>query len=157
MATADGVAAVDMSQIPNAMEWHAARVEEFDRNVAGWIKGSRSEPSGRVPLKLEPEDEHHDVAYWLVKNATQGNRLVVLQNGTNIYDAQYPDLVGIARVPFADLANIDWETKPIVDPTGDALLLLRRTDAGTIGRVMLFKGQRLYTGIPKSYDQLSLQ
>ena len=92
-----------------------------------------------------------------MKNGAPGNRLVVLQNGTNIYDAQYPDVVGIARVPLADLTNIDWSSKPVVDPTGDAVLLLRQTDTGIVGRVLFFKGQRLYTGVLKRYDQVSLQ
>jgi len=157
MATAEGVAAADMSQIPNAMEWHAAKAEEFDRDVAAWVRGGGADVSGRVPLQLDASDPHRDVVYWLVKNGAPGNRLVVLQNGNNIYDAQYPDVVGLARVPLAALGSVDWGAKPIVDASGDALILLRQTDAGIVGRVMFFKGQRLYTGVPKRYDQVSLQ
>jgi hypothetical protein len=158
MATAEGVAAVDMPQIPSAMDWHAAKTEDFDADVASWVKGGGGDGSGRVPLQLDPEDQQHrDVAYWLVKNGTPGNRLVVLQNGTSLYDAQYPDIVGIARIRFAEMANIDWRMKPAVDPSGDGVLLLRRTDAGTVGQVFFFKAQRMYTGTPKRYDQVSLQ
>lgn len=157
MATAEGVAAVDMPQIPNAMEWHSAKAEEFDADIASWVRGGGADATGRVPLQIEPDDQHRDVAYWLVKNGTAGNRLVVLQNGISLYDAQYPDIVGIARIPFIEMANIDWRTKPAVDPSGDGVLLLRRTDAGTVGQVFFFKAQRLYTGTPKRYDQVSLQ
>src|SRR5437588_5398405 len=86
MATAEGVAAVDMPQIPNAMEWHAAKAEDFDRDVASFVKGGGAVPTGRIPLQIEPGDTPRDVAYWLIKNKDSGNRLVVIQNGVNIYD-----------------------------------------------------------------------
>lgn len=157
MATAEGVAAVDMAQIPTAADWHAANAEDFDAGVASWIKGGGSAPTGRVPLQIEPGDKSNDVAYWLIRNKGTGGRLVVLQNGSNIYDAQYPDMVGIARVPLLELGNIEWSNKPPAEPAGDGIILLRRSDNSIIGRVLFFKGQRLYSGVPARYEQVSLQ
>src|SRR5205085_1815795 len=139
MATAEGVAAVDMPAIPRALDWHAAKAEDFAPDVASWMKGGGAVPSGRIPLQIEPGDTPRDVAYWLVKNKDSGNRLVVIQNGVNIYDAQYPDVVAVARIPFADLANVEWATKPTVEPTGDAVMLVRRTEASIVARVFFFK------------------
>ena len=157
MRTAEGVASVDMAQIPTATDWHAAKAEDFDRNVAAWIRGGGVTPTGRVPLQIEPGDKPNDVAYWLINNKGAGGRVVVLQNGSNIYDAQYPDMVGIARIPLVSLGSIDWSNKPSTEPTGDGLFLLLRSGDSVTGRVLFFKGQRFYSGVPARYEQVSLQ
>ena len=159
MRTAEGVSAVDMAQIPSVTDWHAAKAEDFDANVASWIRGGGATAAGRVPLLIEPGDRPNDVAYWLINNKDAGGpqRVVVLQNGINIYDAQYPGLVGIARIPFADLANIDWSNKPPTEPTGDGLILLLRSGDSVTGRVFFFKAQRFYSGVPSRYEQVALQ
>ena len=56
-----------MPQIPRALDWHAAKAEDFAPDVASWMKGGGAVPAGRIPLQIEPGDTPRDVAYWLVK------------------------------------------------------------------------------------------
>jgi hypothetical protein len=152
---APGVLAVDAVKIPELTGHRAAQPEDFDGEVAGWIRGA-SDPSGRVPLELDTDRERADVAYWLVR-PDGGSRVVILRNGAKFYDALYPQVAGIARVPAASLNNIEWRQRPTGIPTGDGLVVITPSESGLQAVVLIPSTNRMTFGVPNSYQNIQLR
>lgn len=155
-ATHTGVAAADAAQIPGINGFHAATAEDFDPNVASWVRSGGQEPAGRAELKLDPADDHPDVAYW-IRNADGVNRIVVLLAGTKFLDSAYGEVLGIARVPHDSLQGVKWRIPPLRPPAGDGLVIVTRHNDAVNSTVLYLAGGRLESGNPENYETLSLQ
>ena len=162
----EGVSAIHVQYIPDINGYHAAKSEDFDNVVSGWMRGSGVQPNGQIALKLDQPGDIADVAYMLVNPETKLQRVVLLRNGVNIYDTKYTDLVGAVKIPQSTLENAEWTYKPPVAPASDGLMIFRRVknpdpesqeEPRLVAMVVYPVGGRIVAATPKDYQTLSLQ
>lgn len=152
-----GMMPVDAPQIRKANEWQVAKEEDFQGNAAAWMRDNGQELNGRVPGDYSGKKNGRDVAYALTKPTGQ-HRVALLVEGVNLYDAEYPMIAGVARVPKEAIAGIDFgKNPPGGDPDGDALLLIRNADDPASGMVLFVSDGRLVSGVPVNYQQIRLR
>src|SRR5262249_8146756 len=132
--------------------------EEFDPSIAGWVRGSGTEPSGHVELKFNGDAERADAAYW-IKMPNGKDRIVLLADGTSVLDTIYPNVVGIARIPQGSAANIKWVPGPgsSITPPGDGFLVVMRNGDNTRATVMFVNDHKVVSGTPRNYESIELQ
>lgn len=161
-----GMMPVDAALIRKANDWRVATAEDFGPSVANWMRGDDVELSGRIPGDYSGRNNQRDVAYLLAPAAAPAEgtppsgqrRIVLLVEGVNLYDAEYPSLVGAVRVPKDALAGIEWgKNPPQGTPDGDGLLIVRRSGDLTSGLVLFVSEKHIVTGVPVSYQQVRLR
>jgi hypothetical protein len=154
---AEGVDAVDALLIRDVKNWHAAEPADFDPAVRASLSHSE-DLSGRVPLELDPTNrEKPDVAYWLVHSDGR-SRIVILRDGTKLMDTLYSDVAAMARVPQESIGNIDWKERPVAAPEGDGLMLVRRSENNGYSAVVIYpRGERIYSGVPERFENVSVR
>lgn len=72
------------------------------------------------------------------------------------YDAIFPRVDALARIPKQSLATIKWKTAPQSDPDGDALLVIQDADDPTASLVLLRHGTDTYSARPLNFSQIDL-
>ncbi len=151
-----GILPVDSGLIPRAPQYHAASPAELDPNGASWLRQSGEIHAGRVPGDYSGEKLSRDAAYLLV-GPNGSRRVVLLAGGASKLDSEYGSVAFIARVPRERLRSVDWiTTKGLGEPDGDGLLIVRRAADRSSGLVVFLSSGRLLSGIPKNYQQISL-
>jgi len=154
---ADGVNALDAQVIQGLAGSHAARPEEFDGDVVGWLKGNGKDASGRVELKLNSEAEKDDVAYWLHADNGEKDRITLVQAGKPIYDVFYPNVIGIARLAHDDIGQVKWKVPPAKRTLGDGLVLVMRTGEDTKTQVLFASNGQVFSGTAQGYSTIPVQ
>jgi len=187
VAKARGAAVVilDGAEAPDAEDggWLVVRAtgthEVETPRVASWIRGNELQLSGRVPGDYSGGRNGRDVAFLLAPaekppepGATPATppepgaapsadhrRVLLLVEGVNLYDAEYPSLVGVVRIPKDAIAGIDWGRNPPPQgaPDGDGLLLIRRRNDLASGLVMFVNQGRIVSAVPLNYTQIRLR
>lgn len=163
-----GIMPVEAALIRKVNEWRVMRAEDFGPNAGGWIRDKELELTGHLPGDYSGRKTGRDVAYVLAPAArlpegarpvTLGHRRVVLLvEGVNLYDAEYPGLAGVARIPKESIADIDWgKNPPQDDPEGDGLLLIRKENDQTSGLVLFASQKRIVSAVPVNYTQIRLR
>jgi hypothetical protein len=73
------------------------------------------------------------------------------------YDAIFPKIDFLARVPNSNLAKIQWMTKaPQFTADGDALLVVQNANDPTASMVLLRHGTQTYSVRPKDFTKIDL-
>jgi hypothetical protein len=152
---ADGVTMVDARAMGSLRGLRAATEADFDGSVRATLKGAASELNGRVPLDLDG-DQQADVAYWLISESGPAH-FVVLRNGRKIYDTNYPNIAGIARVPADEIARLAWQQKPRGNAAGDGVMVVGRTDQGYTATVLFLYGDRPDFGTPTRWESVNVR
>ena len=81
-----------------------------------------------------------------------------LAGGAIKLDSEYPSPAMIARIRQSSLGAIQWaNTKPLGAPDGDGLLIVLKPGDPTSGIVAYLSSGRLVSGVPKNYEQISLE
>lgn len=153
---AQGVMLADSGSIGLQAGFHVATVDEFSSSIEGFVRTSGNEPSGRITLEFDSVEQPQDVVYWL-RDADGKNRVILLKNGENVFDTYYKDLVGIARIPAANVNKIDWKIKPAEEAEGDAVLLILRSGESFSGLVLYPGASRIFTGRPVNFESIDLR
>jgi hypothetical protein len=154
---AEGMLPIDYSAVPDQQGFRVAKEDDFNPQVAGYIKSFGDEVTGRVTLNFASDETTPDVAYWLTDGASK-NRLVLIKQGVSAYDTVYGNLVGMAKVSKDNISRIHWTSKPTREITGDAVILFLRQPDGDIGSLVLFPMDgKVVTGAPERYDQVNLE
>jgi hypothetical protein len=84
-------------------------------------------------------------------------RVVIVANGKAEYDERYPYVGIAARVPKAQVPQINWVGRPPETPDGDGLLILRKPDDKASGLVIFLQGSRAVTAVPSNYQDIHLE
>jgi hypothetical protein len=161
-----GMMPVDATLIRKANDWRLVTAEDFGSNAAAWMRDNGQELSGRIPGDYSGRNNQRDVAYLLAPAAAPAEgaapsgqrRVLLLVEGVNLYDAEYPEIVGTARVPKDAIANIDWgKNPPTGAPDGDGLLIVRKSGDFASGLVLFVSEKRIMSGVPVNYQQIRLR
>jgi hypothetical protein len=162
-----GMMPVDATLIRKAKDWRLVAAEDFGPNAAAWMRDNGQELTGRIPADFSGRNNQRDVAYLLVpaagpegaQPAASGQRRVLLLvEGTNLYDAEYTEIVGAARIPKEAIANIEWgKNPPQGTPDGDGLLIVRRSGDFASGLVLFVSDKHIVSGVPANYQQVRLR
>ena len=153
---AEGVDPVDAANIVDVSQWRAMRPEEYAPEASDALRGAGFEPNGRFTLDLDGNDQR-DVVYAL--SSEQGKyRVVILKDGSTLYDTQFTSLAGVLPVPKFSLEQIQWRSRPRSLPTNsDAVLVLTRSNGELQPAILLFDANRLVTGVPANWQSISFR
>ena len=152
-----GMMPVDAAQIQRLQGWRVATAEDFGPTARAWLRDNGQEISGRVTGDFSGRNVQRDVAYVLA-NPEGKRRVVLLVDGVSLYDAEYPEIVGLARIPKEAIADIDWgKYPPQGTPDGDGLLLIRKREDPASGLVLFVNERRIVSAVPVNYTQIRLR
>ena len=147
------VDAVTMARLPG---YHLATVRDLTPQAAAWMAERRLPTSGRLSADFSGADNRRDVAYLLV--APNGEkRIVLLANGDNKYDAIFPHIDVMARLPWRNFKNVQWVGPGPKPPDGDALLLVRDLNDHASGVVLYLNDKQLVSAVPADFQSVSLE
>jgi hypothetical protein len=152
-----GMTPMDAAQIPRLKDWRVATSEDFGPSARLWLRDNGQDLDGRVAGDFSGRNNQRDVAYVLA--SPQGQRRVVLiVDGVILYDAEYPNIVGLARIPKEVVGNIDWgKYPPQGTPDGDGLLIIRKREDPSAGLVLFVNERRIVSAVPVNYQQIRLR
>jgi hypothetical protein len=151
---AEGVDPVDAARIGGIADWHAMRPEEYDADVRDTLRGAGLEANGRFTLDLG--NNQRDVVYVLASDSAK-YRLVVLQDGTTLYDTQFTSLVGALPIPKSSFDQIEWRSKPRANPDSDGVLVLTRSNGELQPSAFFFSQGRIISGVPAHWQSISFR
>jgi hypothetical protein len=151
-----GVLPSDARLITNLDGWRAATPDDFNPNAQGWLRSNGVEASGRLRADFSGTGAVEDVAYLLIGPKGE-RRVILLVQGIDRYDTQYPQIAAAARVPKDKVAQIEWIGSAPEDYQGDGLLLVRNADDVASGLILLLAGHRVVSGVPANYQQVAIE
>lgn len=152
--TAD-IPSEDAARLPQLQGWHLAKADDFSDSGLRFLREHDLPLSGRIAADFAGRGNSLDSAYLLV-NSQGSSRVSMLAGGTLAYDAIFPRVDAMARIPKASMAKIKWKTVPQFDADGDALLVIQNTDDPTASLVLLRHGTQTYSAQPADYSQIDL-
>lgn len=80
----------------------------------------------------------------------------MVARGVVAYDAIFPRLDLLVRVPKSKLATIQWSAAPQYAADGDALLVIQDSNDRTASLVLLRHGTQTYSGRPADFTKIDL-
>jgi hypothetical protein len=153
--SAEGVDPVDAARIGDIAKWHAMRPEEYDLDVRDALRGAGFDPNGRFTLDLDG-NEQRDVVYLLASD-TGKYRLVVLKDGSTLYDTQFTSFGGALPIPRSSFDQIQWRSKPRATAESDGVLVLTRSNGELQPSAFFFQQGRVISGIPTNWQSISFR
>src|SRR5262249_22782449 len=97
-----------------------------------------------------------DSAYLLV-DATGRRRVSMLAKGFVAYDAIFPQVDAVARIPQHTVAKIQWmSSAPQYPPDGDALLVIQNANDPAASVVLLRHGTQTLSAWPADFTKVDL-
>jgi hypothetical protein len=152
-ASTRAIPLADGRLIPELASTRLATPKDFEASAVTWLRGLGQEPAGRVYGNYAGSGS--SAAYVLVEK-DNARRVAIIANGRLVYDAEYPRIAILARVPKEALAGIQWADASVPVGDGDGLLLVRSFDAPASGVILLLQGSQTMTGSPINYRQINL-
>jgi hypothetical protein len=154
-AGARGVSAIDATRLPRLEGWHAATTDEISGTAASFLRFRGLPLTGRITADFSGRGSPADSAYLLVNQQGQ-RRVTMMALGGVAYDAIFPRIDALARIPKHSIANIKWKTAPQFSPDGDALLVIQNADDPAASLVLLRHGLQTYSARPADFGQIDL-
>ncbi len=154
-ARPSGVPSADAGRIQNLRGWHVAQADDFSEPAARFLERNRIPISGRLNADFAGRGEALDSAYLLINNQGQ-RRVSMLSGGMVVYDAIFPHLDFVARIPKASAGKIKWISAPKNGPDGDALLVVQNVENPSASLVLLRHGAQTYSAQPADFTEIDL-
>jgi hypothetical protein len=154
-ASPTGVLPADAERLQRLQGWHVAKVDDFSTSATRFLHERGLPPAGRVSADFTGRGAQDDAAYLLVNSEGQ-RRVSMLAGGSVAYDAIFPRVDALARIPKQSLAKIKWKTAPQSDADGDALLVIQDADDPTASLVLLRHGTDTYSARPLNFSQIDM-
>jgi hypothetical protein len=152
-----GMTPIDAAQIHRLQGWRVATAEDFGPTARSWLRDNGQDLSGHLVGDFSGRNVQRDAAYVLANPQGQ-RRVVLIVDGVNLYDAEYPIIVGMARIPKEAIANINWgKYPPQGTPDGDGLLIIRKREDPASGLVLFANERRVVSAVPVDYTQIRLR
>lgn len=150
-----GVDSVDTRRIPKLAGWHVAGHDELSGRAVIFLREHNLEIAGHTRGNFSGEPGVPDSAYLLLNDQGQ-QRVCMLSHGLLIYDAIFPRVDMLLRIPKKQLGKIQWITAPQGPSDGDGLLVVQNADDPTAGLVLLKHGQQTYSARPADFTDIDL-
>lgn len=154
-AFASGVAPADAARLQQLNGWHIAGKDDFPGSAVRFLRDHRLTITGRIMGDFGGRGDRADSAYLLV-NAQGERRVSMLAGDAVAYDAIFPRVDALARIPKSSVARIKWKIAPQFNPDGDALLVIENADDPTASLVLLRHGTQTYSARPSDFSQIDL-
>lgn len=149
----EGISEIDATAIGNLRQWRLATTADANPAATAWLSDRDAPFSAHVALDMSGGGEKNDGAYFLV-NERGDKRLVVLMHGNKVYEARFPTLSAIARVPKDAMSRIQWSGSDPVDVQGDGLLVLRNPEDPASAVVLFYNGRSTSSVAPTNWQQV---
>jgi hypothetical protein len=150
-----GVDPVDASRISKLSGWHVAGPDELSSSAATFLREHNFEVAGHTRGNFSGQPGVPDSAYLLLNDQGQ-QRVCMLGRGQVIYDAIFPRVDMLVRIPRNELGKIQWITAPQGPSEGDGLLVVQNADDPTAGLVLLKHGPQTYSARPADFTDIDL-
>ena len=150
-----GVLPADAQRLQQLQGWHVARTSDFLPSAAAFLRSHGLPLNGRVAGDFAGHGESSDSAYLLMNDQGQ-SRVTMIAGGLLAYDAIFPRIDALARIPKASMGKIKWKSAPQFQPDGDALLVIQNADDPTASLVLLRHGTETYSARPLDFSQIDL-
>ena len=150
-----GVLPVDAVRIQRLKGWHVVTADEFSTSAAAFLRDHNLPVTGRVAADFTGSGGTPDSAYFLLDSNGQ-RRVSMVARGVVAYDAIFPRLDLLVRVPKSKLATIQWSAAPQYAADGDALLVIQDANDRTASLVLLRHGTQTYSGQPADFTRIDL-
>ncbi|HET9182155.1 MAG TPA: hypothetical protein VFP59_08480 [Candidatus Angelobacter sp.] len=150
-----GVLPADAQRLPQLQGWHVARGDDFLPAGAAFLRNHELPLYGRVAGDFTGRGANLDSAYLLVNDRGQ-TRVSMIAGGVVSYDAIFPRIDALARIPKASMGKIKWKSAPQYGPDGDALLVIQNANDPTASLVLLRHGPETYSARPVDFTQIDL-
>jgi hypothetical protein len=136
--------------------WHAATRNDFPAAVQRYLRERRLEPVGHIVADFSGRGSAVDSAYLLV-DTTGRKRVGMLAKGAVAYDALFPKLDFVARIPKSAMAKIQWMSAgPSLPSDGDGLLVVQNANDPTASVVLLRHGAQTLSARPADFNKIDL-
>ncbi|HEX2330970.1 MAG TPA: hypothetical protein VHN74_19755 [Candidatus Angelobacter sp.] len=152
---ASGVDPVDASRILHLAGWHAASAYDLHGGGVTYLRAQGAPVTGHIRADFSGSGTMQDSAYLLLDQNGRP-RITVLAAGRLFYDAKFPRVDALARIPKATLAKIQWTSFPQFTADGDGLLVIQNADDPTASLVLLKHGLQIYSAHPADFNQIEL-
>lgn len=151
-----GVMPADAARLQQLQGWRVAMADDFSNSALRILRERNLVPSGHITGDFSGRGKADDSAYLLV-DATGRRRVSMLARETVAYDAIFPKIDFLARVPNSNLAKIQWITRPPeFNADGDALLVVQNANDPAASMVLLRHGTQTYSARPKDFTRIDL-
>jgi hypothetical protein len=92
----------------------------------------------------------------LLINDKGQRRVVIVVNSAIAYDARFPSIDCIARVPKSVIGQINWLGIVPNDVQGDGLLLVRNGEDPKSGLILFYSHGRILSAAPSDWQQVRI-
>lgn len=148
---------VDAQVIPMLKGWRPATESDIDPYFLSLLRSTRSSANYPLSFDADGSGEHPASAYLLV-DANNRKRVVVIMEHRVIFDSVFPNIAGIAAVSKEDASAINWQSGPMhPDFVADGILLVRDSERLDSATLLYFSPKGVISGVPQDYRHLSLQ
>ncbi|HKR93842.1 MAG TPA: hypothetical protein VJW55_00680, partial [Candidatus Angelobacter sp.] len=151
-----GIMPADAARLQQLQGWRVVTADDFSNSALRVLRERNLVPSGHITGDFSGQGKAYDSAYLLV-DATGRRRVSMLARETVAYDAIFPKIDLLARVPNSNLAKIQWMTRPPeFNADGDALLVVQNANDPAASMVLLRHGTQTYSARPKDFTKIDL-
>jgi hypothetical protein len=155
-AMSSGVAPADASHMQQLQGWHVAGTDDFSISALRFLRERRLDPSGHILGDFSGRGAAIDSAYFLV-DATGKKRVSMMAKGMVAYDAIFPKMDALARIPKSAITKIQWmAAAPQFPADGDALLVIQNANDPTASVVLLRHGPQTLSARPADFNKIDL-
>lgn len=150
-----GMLPLDAERVPQLQGWHVALDDEIASRAAAFLRERGLPVSGHVLADFSGHGSATESAYLLI-DAQGQRRVTMMAQGSVAYDAIFPRVDALARIPKSSFAKIKWKMSPQFAPDGDALLVIQNADDPVASLVLLRHGLQTYSARPADFGQIDL-
>ncbi|HEY7405837.1 MAG TPA: hypothetical protein VIB39_20090 [Candidatus Angelobacter sp.] len=151
-----GIMPADAARLQQLQGWRVVTPDDFSNSALRALREHNLVPAGHITGDFSGQGRAEDSAYLLADDEGR-RRISMVANGTVAYDAIFPKIDFLARVPNSNLAKIQWMTKaPQFTADGDALLVVQNANDPTASMVLLRHGTQTYSVRPKDFTKIDL-
>lgn len=155
LVNSSGVEPADALHVQHLQGWHVAKPQELSETAVRFARNDGATRLGHIVGDFSGNGTTKDSAYLLIN--TEGRRRVCLLAGSEVaYDAIFPQVDLLARIPKSSFANIKWMAAPRSAPDGDALLVIENIEDPSASLVLLKHGAQIDSARPADFTQIDL-
>jgi hypothetical protein len=151
-----GVMPADAARLQQLEGWRVVKPDDFSGSALRVLRDHNVAPSGHITADFSGRGSAADSAYLLVDSSGR-RRVSMLAKGLVAYDAIFPRIDFLARVPQSSLTKIQWIVQPAnFTADGDALLVVQNANDPASSLVLLRRGTQTYPARPKDFTKIDL-
>lgn len=155
VANSSGVEPADALHMQHLQGWRVAAPNDLSETAVRFARNHGATRPGHILVDFSGSGSARDSAYLLINN--EGKRRVSLLAGSGVaYDAIFPQVDLLARIPKSSFANIKWVAAPRSAPDGDALLVIENIEDPSASLVLLKHGAQIDSARPADFTQIDL-